>query len=158
MNKVAVPGSFDPMTLGHFEIVKKCAAAFPEVVVIVADNANKKYLFSAEQRVEIAKALCGELPNVSVCYCDSYVVNFASSLGCKALVKGIRNETDLRYEMHIKRVNEELCPEVITLFMGASDEYAELSSTKVRQMISENADLCCAVGDKAARLISEYAK
>ena len=153
MSKAAVPGSFDPMTLGHRDVVEQALDIFGSVTVIVANNVKKSYAFTPEQRVEIARAVCDGLSGVEVRYCDGIVVDLARDIGASVLVKGIRNGEDLEYEMMIKRYNDSACPEVKTVFVGANDEYAELSSTKARLALEKGEDIEKYVGETAARLI-----
>ena len=129
-----VTGSFDPITIGHTDIVRRAAAMFDRVIVLVANNEEKKYMFSLEQRVEIAKAATSDIENVSAMGWSGYVADFAKEKGAAAFVRGIRNSSDLEYEQLMAVKNFELC-HVDTVMLFSKPEYCDISSTVVREKL-----------------------
>lgn len=157
MNKktAIVPGSFDPMTLGHVDLVTRAAKIFDEVLVVVAENENKKYMLTPKERVEAARIALEGVENASVTYTDGIVADVAAKVGAVALVKGIRNSADLEYENNIAKVNKELAPELETVYLPASGEYATVSSTAVRKLFSYGLPIEQLVGKKVAEYITK---
>ena len=136
-NKISVllPGSYDPMTLGHLDVIRRAAEIYDKVFVGLLINPEKKYMFSDEDRIKIAELSCSEIENVKVVFSEGYTADLAKKLGCTAIVKGIRNEKDLEYERGMARFNEERVPGLKTEFMPASQEFRDVSSTSVRQLL-----------------------
>ena len=132
-----VPGSFDPFTVGYRAVVLKAAAAFDRVVVAVMINDQKKYMFSSEQRVNIAKLSLSDVPNVEVIYDSGMLVDLFDKVGASAIVKGIRNADDLEYENKMAKYNAEHNPRAVTLYVPADDDLACVSSTVVRSRDSD---------------------
>lgn len=136
-NKLAlVTGSFDPITNGHVDIVRRAALLFDRVIVLVADNVEKQYMFSPNQRVAIAKAAVEDLPNVAVEPWGGYVADFAKAQGAVAFVRGIRGIEDVAYEQYMAEKNFALCG-VDTVLLFANPAYQTLSSTAVRRALQE---------------------
>lgn len=143
MSKVLVPGSFDPMTLGHIEIIKRCSAIFDKVVVMVGYNENKKGLLTADQRLRFACDALKDLPNVEVVVFGGLVTDFAHENDIDMIVKGIRNEEDLSYESEMAYVNSDISLQKYgkrteTLFMNSSPEMVYTSSSLVRKLLALN--------------------
>lgn len=129
-------GTFDPITLGHVDIVRRALDLFDEVVVAIGVNSNKKTLFSTEQRMAWVKAC---FPGESRLTVDSYeglTVEFCKTKGAKFLVRGLRNGTDFDYEAHIAQLNKSLWNEVETVFVLSAPELSYISSTLVRDVIA----------------------
>lgn len=134
--KIAVfPGSFDPITLGHMDIIRRAAACFDKLCVCVMVNCDKKYLFPQEKRLELIKKSVQDFPNVEVEQWDGLVAEYAQKKGARFLVKGIRSAADLDIEMQMARINAGVVPGLETVFLPASAEYQHFSSTMVREMI-----------------------
>ena len=130
------PGSFDPVTKGHLDIISRASKLFEKVIVMVVINAEKKPSFSVEERVEmIRRAACG-LPNVEVDTFSGLLMDYARAVGATAVVKGLRAVTDFEYEFQMSLINKKLNPEVDTLFLTTSAEYMYLSSSIVKQIAS----------------------
>ena len=127
-----VPGSFDPFTVGHRDVVLKASAAFDRVVVAVMINDQKKYMFTSEQRVEIARRSLADIPNVEVIYDGGMLTDLFDKVGASAIVKGIRNEEDLAYENKMAEYNFAQNPRAVTLYVPAADALSSVSSTAVR--------------------------
>jgi pantetheine-phosphate adenylyltransferase len=136
MLKAAFPGSFDPPTLGHLNIIQRAAALFDDLVVVVAENRQKKYLFSAEERVSMLRALASDRGNVSVTICDSLIVEFLQRRGIKLLVRGVRGVEDFSYEFELSMMNKALDPRIETIFMTTDPEYFVLRSSSIKELAS----------------------
>jgi pantetheine-phosphate adenylyltransferase len=136
MKKIAVfAGSFDPFTLGHLDIVKRAAALFDELYVLLAVNASKKYLLSESARIEIVKKSVESVPNVKVESFDGLTVDFMKRVGAKYLVRGIRGSADVEYEQSVAWNNKVLYPECETIFLSSAPEHLNVSSTVVRELL-----------------------
>ena len=134
-------GSFDPITKGHEDIVRRAARLFDAVVVLVAHNAEKAYLFSKEERCLFCRKTFADLPNVTVDCDDGIVVHYARRIGASALVKGIRSVADLEYETRLADINRLIAPEIETVYLPARPELAAISSTYARAFLKSNEDL-----------------
>lgn len=152
---VLVTGSFDPITVGHADIVRRAAALFDRVTVLVAQNEMKQYLFSAVERAEIAGAAFADLPNVSVDVCDGYVADYAREHDATAFVRGIRDAADVAYEQDMAARNFAYC-ERETVFLFAKPELHGVSSTLVREKIANGKDIASLVPQKSEEKISEF--
>ena len=136
-----VPGSFDPITLGHVDIVQRAAERYDKVYLAVMINPEKNYMFSLEQRTKIAAAAVADLPNVSIISSEGMLWELAKKLGASAIVKGIRNEIDLVYEKGMAEYNSAHYSAAETIFLMAKEEYLHISSTAVRSKILSRSDL-----------------
>ncbi len=147
--KIAVyPGSFDPVTKGHLDIIQRASKIFDKIIVVVMINPNKTPSFSTEVRVDFIKRVTKDIKNVEV---DSYVglvADYANFKNAKTIVKGLRAVTDFEYEFQQALTNKKLDPELETLFLITSQEYMYLSSTVVRQIASFGADITQFVPDE----------
>lgn len=140
--KIAVvPGSFDPITNGHIDIVKRALEKYDIVYLAVMINPSKKYMFTLEQREKIAAAALKDLKNVRVISSDGMLWELALSLNACAIVKGYRNETDLKYEMEMAEFNNSHNPNAPTVLLKSDEELTNLSSTKIREMILKGQSL-----------------
>jgi len=136
-----VPGSFDPITYGHIDIVKRVQKDYDVVYLAVMINANKEYMFTLEQREKIAKAALRGYENVKVISSDGMLWELALKLNACAIIKGYRNEADLKYELEMAEFNKVHNPKAKTILLKSNESLSDLSSTKVRSMISNNADI-----------------
>ena len=140
--KIAIyPGSFDPITLGHLNIIKRAAQVFEKVVVCVMVNSAKRPTFSLEERVEMIRRVTKGLPNVEVEGFDGLLVDFAQQKEASVLVRGLRAVTDFEYELQIAQTNHKLNPLVDTIFLTTSVEYSYVSSSIVREIASYGGDI-----------------
>ena len=137
MSRVIVPGSFDPMTMGHRDLVLKALKRHDEVVVAVMINASKRYLFDMQTRLEIAKRTVADLPNVSVIAEKGLLIDLFDRLDASAVCKGWRNEKDYDYEIRMADWNRDHNPRFRTELIRSRGEYADLSSTEVRAALEE---------------------
>lgn len=143
MRRAIYPGSFDPVTLGHLNIIKRAAAMFDEVIVTVMVNFHKRGtgLFSPEERVELIKKVTCNIPNVTVEWSDELLANYARHKRAKVLVKGLRAVSDYETEIQMAMINSKLYSKLDTIFLYTSPKYAYLSSTMVKEMAHYGADL-----------------
>ena len=136
MRTAICSGSFDPITLGHTDIIRRAAACFDQVCVCVVPNAEKKnQMFTPEQKLELVRQAVGPLPNVEAERWPGLLVDFARRHGATAIIRGIRNATDFDAEQQMALINRNLAPELETLFLPAAPEYQYFSSTMAREMI-----------------------
>ena len=141
MTRAIYPGSFDPATYGHLDIIKRAAALFDEVIVAVLNNYAKSPLFSVAERVNILEYITKEIANVKVQSFDGLSVNFARSCEAKVIIRGLRAITDFEYELQMAQTNRVLAPDVDTVFLTTSLEYAYLSSTIMKEVAAFGGDL-----------------
>ncbi|MDR1636412.1 MAG: pantetheine-phosphate adenylyltransferase [Treponema sp.] len=136
MLKAAFPGTFDPPTLGHLNIIQRAASIFDELLVVVAENRQKKYLFSAGERVSMVRELVKDRGNVSVAVCDTLIVSFLQQRDIRLLVRGVRGVDDFSYEFELSMMNKTLDPRIETLFMTTDPEYFVLRSSSIKELAS----------------------
>ncbi len=139
--KAIVPGTFDPLTLGHLEIITRAAALADRIVVAVALSRGKQPWFSAAERCALAAEACAALPQVSVDTFDGLLVQYAVRQGAQVVVKGLRSTADFEFELQMARANRVLSPDLETVFLVAGPEYAYLSSSIVREVAVFGGDL-----------------
>jgi len=128
------PGTFDPMTLGHEDVVRRAAQLFGHVIVAVAAGHHKKAMFTLDERVEMAREVVRPYPHVSVDSFNGLMRDFIVARGAKAMVRGLRAVTDFDYEFQLAGMNRSLMPDVETVFLTPSDKYQFISSTFVREI------------------------
>ncbi len=141
MKKALVPGTFDPITNGHLDVITRAAALFDEVVVGVAYSAKKGPLFTVEERVALAEQATSHLPNVTVAPFNALLVDFAAEIKASAVVKGLRAITDFEYEFQMTAANYQMDKDVETMFIMSPPQYMFLSSSIVREISSFNGDV-----------------
>lgn len=135
MKTVLCPGTYDPVTIGHLDIIARCSAMFDEVVVGVVDKPfRKSVLFNTGERVHFLQESTKDLANVRVAVMRGLVVDFAREVGARVLVKGLRALTDFEYEFQMAQLNRKLDPELETMYLMASPEYSFLSSSGVKEI------------------------
>ena len=135
------PGTFDPITNGHTDLVRRAASIFNRVVVAIAANPNKAPMFSLEQRVDLARRVLSDLPNVEVMGYSGLTVEFCKKVRANFIIRGIRTSADFEFERSIGQVNKTLGPGIETIFLLSDPEYASLNSSIVREIISYNGDI-----------------
>lgn len=156
MKAAIYPGSFDPMTLGHLDVIKRASKMFDHLIVGVLDNKAKNALFSVEERVSILKEATKDLPNVSVDSFNGLLVDYAKKNGIGISVRGLRAITDFEYELQIAQTNSKLSHgELDTVFLTTSLEYSYLSSSGVKEIAAFNGDISQCVPDFVAKLVYE---
>jgi pantetheine-phosphate adenylyltransferase len=135
------PGSFDPATYGHLDIIRRASVSFDKVVVGVLHNSAKSPLFSVEERVNILEKATKDIPNVEIRAFEGLSVNFARESHAQVIIRGLRAVTDFEYELQMAQTNRVLAPDIETVFMTTSLEYAYLSSTIMKEVASFEGDL-----------------
>ena len=141
MSIAVYPGSFDPITLGHLNIIRRAAAVFDELYVCVMDNSAKTPLFTPEERVELVSRTVARFPNVKVEMSHDLLIEYMRKKGIKVILKGMRAVSDYEREFQIALVNSKLDPTIETLLMLSSEKYTYLSSSVVKEMAKYDADL-----------------
>ena len=141
MNVAVYPGSFDPITLGHLNIIRRAAAVFDKLIVCVMVNSGKRPLFDPGERVDLIERTVARYPNVEVESSEALVVDFMKARGAKVIIKGLRAVSDFDWEFQIALVNRKLDDSIETLFMPSSEKYTYLSSSVVKEMAKYGADL-----------------
>ena len=141
MVRAIYPGSFDPVTLGHLDIIKRASKIFDELIVGVLNNNSKTPLFSVENRVKMLNDAVSDLPNVKVMSFEGLLVDFAKKVDAQLIVRGLRAVTDFEYELQMSQTNSVLNNEVDTIFFTTSLEYAYLSSSTVKEAAYFGADI-----------------
>ena len=159
MTTAICPGSFDPITLGHVDIIRRAAEIFDEVVVCVMHNAAKKSpMFTLEEKLSMARRAVEEYPNVRVDSYDGLLTEYVRRYDKPVVVKGLRAASDFDYEFQMNMINKRLNPTVETMFLTASERYTFLSSSIVREVAQYGAELKGLVPDAIIHDIEEKAK
>ncbi len=141
MNKAVYPGTFDPVTRGHEDLVRRASRIFDSVIVAVADSASKKPFFDIEERVDMAKAVLSDYGNVSVVSFSGLLMDFVRERNAKVVLRGLRAVSDFEYEFQMAGMNRNLYPEVETLFLTPSEQYMFISATIVREIARLGGDV-----------------
>ena len=153
MKRALTPGTFDPITVGHLDVITRAAQLVDEVVVAVAVSAKKRPLLSLDERVALAREATAHLPNVTVEPIDELLVDFAHRMGAQAVVKGLRAITDFEYEFQMTALNYQLDQELETLFIMSTPQHMYLSSSIVREIASLGGDVSQFVTSAAAEAL-----
>jgi pantetheine-phosphate adenylyltransferase len=132
--KVIYPGTFDPLTHGHEDLVRRAARLFDHVVLAVADSPGKRPCFTADERVDIAREVLKPYPNVSVMRFSGLLIDFARGQGANVIMRGLRAVSDFEYEFQLAGMNRNLYPEIETLFLTPSENFLFISATLVREI------------------------
>ena len=141
MRRAACPGSFDPVTNGHIDIISRASMLFDEVVVAVGVNASKQRLFTPEERIEMLTDACAPYANVSIASFDGLLTTFCQQHGVAAIVKGLRAVSDFDYELQMAQMNASLAEEVETVFVPTAPEYSFLASSLVKEVARFGGDV-----------------
>jgi len=155
MIKAAFPGSFDPPTSGHINIIERAASMFEELLIVVAENRQKKYLFSAEERASMMRELVKDQKNVSVAVCDNLIVDFLKNRDIKLLIRGVRGLEDFSYEFELSMMYKTLDPGIETIFMTTAPEYFVIRSSSIKELASFNGNLHGMVPPLVAKALKE---
>lgn len=159
MKRAIYPGSFDPVTLGHMDIISRASRVVDELIVAVLINSAKKPLFSVEERVSMLEEMTKDIPNVKVKSFDGLLVDYARNEKADFIIRGLRAVTDFEYELQIAQSNHIINPHVDTLFLTTSLEYAYLSSTIVKEIASYGGDISKFVPEQLKeRIYAKYKK
>ncbi len=141
MKRAIYPGSFDPLTMGHLDMIERSAKIVDELVIGVLNNSAKNSLFSLDERVSMIKEMTESMPNVTVASFDGLLVDYMKEINATIIVRGLRAVTDFEYELQIAQTNHVENPEVETIFLTTSLQYSYLSSTIVKEFASYGGDI-----------------
>jgi pantetheine-phosphate adenylyltransferase len=142
MQRIAVyPGTFDPITNGHTDLVSRAAKVFPKVIVAIAESPLKKPLFTLEERIEMSRAEMACMGNVEIVGFSNLLVEFVQQLGASVIVRGLRAVSDFEYEFQLASMNRHLAPKVETMFLTPDEDYGFISSTLVKEVARLDGDV-----------------
>ncbi|GAA0294133.1 pantetheine-phosphate adenylyltransferase [Gracilibacillus halotolerans] len=159
MPKLAIcPGSFDPVTYGHIDIVQRGAKVFDEIVVAVFNNASKQPLFNIEERVALLEEATKDIPNVTVDACDGLLMDYAKRKNAHAILRGLRAVSDFEYEMQITAMNRKLNEDIETFFVMTNNQYSFLSSSIVKEVAKYHANVADLVPPVVEQALKEKFK
>ena len=150
-----VPGSFDPMTLGHLAVVLKASEMFDAVIVAIMNNPDKKSFFSLAERKKIAENTCAGIPGVRVVTADGLLVDLSRAMGARFIVKGVRNSVDFEYEQNMAKINKELAPEIQTVYIPSDTALEVISSSFIRELIKNGKQVDSYVHPDALPIVME---
>jgi pantetheine-phosphate adenylyltransferase len=141
------PGTFDPITNGHLDLIARASRLYHKVLVAVAVNRGKAPLFSLDERVELVRAVTSEFANVEVIGFDNLLVECAKQQGANVILRGLRAVSDFEYEFQLAGMNRRLAPELETVFLTPAEQYEFISSSMIREIAQLNGDVSCFVPD-----------
>jgi len=141
MKTAVYPGTFDPLTRGHMDMVRRAAPLCDRLVVGVARSTPKNVWFSLEERMDLVRDAFAELPSVEVCHFEGLLVEFAREVGASFLVRGVRAFSDFEYELQMALINRKLAPDIETIFLMPAEEYSYVSSSRVREIAALGGDV-----------------
>jgi pantetheine-phosphate adenylyltransferase len=149
------PGTFDPITHGHTDLVTRAARVFEQVVIAIAESPHKTPLFSLEERIELAKTQLGHLDNIRIVGFSNLLVDFVRENDASVIVRGLRAVSDFEYEFQLASMNRNLCEEVETMFLTPDEKYGFISSTLVREVARLGGDVSQFVGPEIQLALKE---
>ncbi|MCH4287362.1 MULTISPECIES: pantetheine-phosphate adenylyltransferase [Bacillota] len=159
MKKAIFPGSFDPLTKGHLDIIERASRLFDELIVVILENSEKKTMFTQEERLRMLKNNTSHLNNVIVDADTSLTVTYAKQHGACAIIRGVRSVKDYEYELDIASANQYLNPEIETVLLFSSPAYAFVSSSIIREMMKYDVNIDALVSkDVKEALMEKYRK
>jgi pantetheine-phosphate adenylyltransferase len=153
MTKAIYPGSFDPITLGHLDIIRRIQPLFSEITVVVANSQRKQYLFSLEERVQMIRDNLHGLANVQIDKCDGLIVDYAKAKGARVIVRGLRAISDFEYEFAMANMNRSLRDSIETMIVFTRPEYSFVASHMVKEVAYHGGDLSNLVPANVARAL-----
>lgn len=155
MVKAVYPGSFDPITNGHMDIIKRAARIVDELIIVVSVNSAKSPMFSMEERMQIINEVTDDMPNVRVMSFDGLTAECAKNLGATVIIRGLRAVTDFENEMQLAQTNHYIDSGIDTMFLATSLEYSFLSSTIVKELAYYGSDISRLVPDKVEEMMKK---
>ena len=156
MSKTVIyPGTFDPITNGHTDLIERASRLFDKVIVAVAENPQKKTIFSAEQRLSLIQGAIAHRSNVEVCVFNTLLIEFAKQRGASVILRGLRAVSDFEFEFQLASMNRHLMPEIETLFLTPAEQFAYISSTLVREIAHYGGDVAAFVHEDVAKALQE---
>jgi len=148
MTRAIYPGTFDPITNGHTDLVLRATRIFDQVTVAVAANPSKQPVFSLAERVALARETLAEVENVEVCGFDTLLVDFVRSQNAQVILRGLRAVSDFEHEIQLASINRRLAPDIETLFLTPAEQYTYISSSLIREIASLGGDISAFVHEK----------
>jgi pantetheine-phosphate adenylyltransferase len=155
VRRVIYPGSFDPITNGHLDVINRAATLFDEVVVAVAFNEQKQGLFTAEERLALLREVSGAMPNIRIAQFDGLLMDFARKEGATAVVRGLRAVSDFEFEFQMALMNRKLEPQIETIFLMPAEKYTYLSSRIVKEIARLGGDVSSFVPVSVAKALRD---
>lgn len=155
MLKAVYPGTFDPITRGHEDLIRRAARLFDEIIVAIAESSNKAPFFSLEDRVSLARQVLADIPGVRVEGFSGLLIDFAASQKINIVLRGLRAVSDFEYEFQLAGMNRNLKPDIETIFMTPSDQYMFISSSMVREIARLGGDVSPFVHPLVMQRLSE---
>lgn len=152
--KAIYPGSFDPPTYGHLDIMRRASEIFEQIEVVIADNPQKKFMFDANERFEMITTMVAELPNVQVNIWKGLVVNFAEKVGARVILRGVRALSDFDYEFELSLMNRVLNARIETVFIPTDQKYFVLRSSGIKELAQFGGD----ISDMVPPVVERYVK
>ena len=157
-NKAIYPGTFDPITYGHIDIIKRASSLFDDLVVAVAENSDKSPLFSLDDRTKLVETAVDGIKNVSVSCFNKVLVDYAAEMGVRVIIRGLRAVSDFEYEFQMALMNKELHPEIETIFIMSDPSFSFVSSKMIKQIAQLKGDLSKFVPDYVVEKIKSRFK
>lgn len=158
MSVAVYPGSFDPVTLGHFDIIERTSKIMDRVIIGVLNNQAKKPLFSVEERVDMLRNVTAGIPNVEIQCFDGLTIEFARKNHAQVVIRGLRAVTDFEYELQLAQTNRKLAPDIDTIFLTTNLQYSYLSSSTVKEIAFFGGDISGLVSPEVAQKVIEKIK
>ncbi len=155
MKTAIYPGSFDPITKGHLDVLKRAADIFDKVIIVVSVNVNKKSFLPLEDRLKLIKDVCKDIPNVEVDSFDGLTIEYAKKKNANVLIRGLRAVSDFEYEMQLSQANSALCQDIHTVFLITKPKYNFISSGTVREIALMKGDISKFVPETVAKYLEE---
>lgn len=155
MKTAIYPGSFDPITKGHLDVLKRAADIFDKVIIVVSVNMNKKSFLPLEDKIMLIKEVCKDLNNVEVDSFDGLTIEYARKKNANVLIRGLRAVSDFEYEMQLSQANSALCSEIHTVFLITKPKYNFISSGTVREIALMNGDISKFVPEPVAKYLEQ---
>ena len=158
MATAVYPGSFDPITLGHLDIIKRASKIVDELIVSVLRNNSKSPLFSVEKRVKMLEEVVKDIPNVEIVSFNGLLIEFSDKMKADVIVRGIRAVSDFEYELLMAQTNKQLNPNIETMFFATSAEYSFVSSSMIRELAAFDGDITPFVPEEVSKRVYEKYK
>lgn len=152
---VIYPGTFDPVTNGHIDLVQRAASLFDHVIVAIAANTNKSPFFALDERIKLASDALSDIKNVEVCGFDTLLVNFAHSRNANVILRGLRAVSDFEYEFQLANMNRKLAPEIETMFLTPAEQFSYISSSLVREIAALGGDVSAFVPENVGAALQK---
>jgi pantetheine-phosphate adenylyltransferase len=154
MKTIAYPGTFDPVTNGHIDLVERASRLFDKVVIGIASSQRKSPLFTIEERIELASECLQHVPNIEIHGFDCLLVNFVSDCNADAIMRGLRAVSDFEYEFQLANMNRALSPDIESIFLTPSEKFSYISSSLVREISSLKGDVSQFVPPNVAKALA----